>query len=419
LTTESNFKMKIQMTNFLVVIVATLISRSSQNLCSKKEARKSQRLRLKSLNKDVDAIVIAKFLHNNEEIYKFSLVETWPTYNAGLDKKEEGVQFKVKVPESLHNCVKKIRLEEKFYLILKKDSSNQEVEFKLLEPMVPSRMPRIRKHVNAAICNSEKICPKVAVKVPKNKIVDESRLDITTCRIQTVLKKDEYTVKWFYNNDDLKDDSEEVFIRDSNEGLNLIIDAKYKHTGDYTCKVTVKDTNEVYESSLEIFVKSKFEVKCDSEHCNGHGKCFQNMYDANQQKTCRCDAGFDGPQCRQRQKDRYNPNVLEVATPFPASGSAIVGSLIALSILLVAAAFFILKRVRSTENKVMLLLESRKKYMSDKTRKMIFQGATLSSSNMNSSQTPILATSLNNSIDNFNLNTATRSFTPSSIRSAR
>ena len=146
----------------------------------------------------------------------------------------------MKVPESLHNCVKKIRLEEKFYLILKKDSSNQEVEFKLLEPLVPSRMPRIRKHVNAAICNSEKICPKVAVKVPKNKIVDESRLDITTCRIQTVLKKDEYTVKWFYNNDDLKDDSEEVFIRDSNEGLNLIIDAKYKHTGDYTCKVTVK-----------------------------------------------------------------------------------------------------------------------------------------------------------------------------------
>lgn len=410
------------MTKVLLLVLAALISTTYQS-CSKKEARKSQRARLKKLNED-HAVVIAEFLFNDDGLYKFGLVETWPNFNAGLDKRNEGAIITVRVPENFRDCERKIRIEEQFYLILQKDSSDEKAEFKLLEPLVPSKMPRIRKHVHTAVCNQEKGCPKLAVKIPNDKIVNTNFVDVTTCRVQTELKKDAYKVEWFYENktgvDNLVKNSEDIVTKESNEGLSLYLKTKYEHSTFYTCKVTITETGEQYKQTLEIFVKSQHETLCEPEYCNNHGKCLINPFnDEDQRKSCICDSGFDGNKCHQRAAQEHNPNVLGTAdvTPFPASGSAVVGSLIVLSVLVVAAALLILKRVRSTESKVVLLLESRKKYMSDKTRKMIFQGVTTSS--VNSSKTPILASSLNNSMDNFNISSATRSFTPSSTRSVR
>ena len=175
--------------------------------------------------------------------FRFGLVETWPNFNAGLDKRNEGAIITVRVPENFRDCERKIRIEEHFYLILQKDSSDEKAEFKLLEPLVPSRMPRIRKHVHTAVCNQEKGCPKLAVKIPNNKIVNTNFVDVTTCRVQTELKKDAYKVEWFYENktgvDNLVKNSEDIVTKESNEGLSLYLKTKYEHSTFYTCKVTI------------------------------------------------------------------------------------------------------------------------------------------------------------------------------------
>ena len=56
------------MTKVLLLVLAALISTTYQS-CSKKEARKSQRARLKKLNED-HAVIIAEFLFNDDGLYK-------------------------------------------------------------------------------------------------------------------------------------------------------------------------------------------------------------------------------------------------------------------------------------------------------------------------------------------------------------
>ena len=148
----------------------------------------------------------------------------------------------MRLSENLLKCKRNIYLEERFYLILQKDISDDEADFKLLEPMVPARMQRIRWHVNKGVCWKTNSCPKVAVKVAKHQVVDvDSDLFFTICRIQTKLKRDEYKVEWIFENNILKTDNNSMFVSESPEGLFLTkTNPQFNNSGLYTCKVTVK-----------------------------------------------------------------------------------------------------------------------------------------------------------------------------------
>ena len=176
------------------------------------------------------------------------MAETWPTYNAGLNENE---RIKVRVPENLLKCKVKLNGLRRYYLILQRDTSDAGADFKLLEPMVPENMGRIRSHVNKGVCWKQYNCPIVAVKVAKHFVrkADSSGYFGTACRIQTILERDEYKVEWIFNNNvaeqvvsvNLEEDSLDVMEFNKTGVFYLIrVKPQVNHSGVYTCKVTVK-----------------------------------------------------------------------------------------------------------------------------------------------------------------------------------
>merc|ERR1719354_226004 len=218
---------------------------------------------------------------------------------------------------------------QKYYLILKKMPSHDNVDFKLLEQLVPTSMSGMRRKIYEAVCK-EKDCPLVGLAHisdsidwrSNNIIMNEGFVSWTTCRVQTSLWSDEYKLEWFKDNvriDPVKefyvdgrlitvfspfwytkipDEENRVQVK-GEEGASLVImEAKREFSGEYTCRVTVNETNAEHEVVTKISVVSPYdEIYCKSnDHCNNNGVCMFNVHHMHKKK-CICDLGYEGDTC--------------------------------------------------------------------------------------------------------------------------
>jgi len=350
----------------IIIISVYLLSVTSDVIagyCWKMDAWRAQVRRLSRLSEDteVDAVVVARFKKNNHDIYTFDLIETWPHFNEGfpaIEPNKEAHSFKVRVPRHLLKCAPKYDFFnfQKYYLILKKMPSHDNVDFKLLEQLVPTSMSGMRRKIYEAVCK-EKDCPLVGLAHisdsidwrSNNIIMNEGFVSWTTCRVQTSLWSDEYKLEWFKDNvriDPVKefyvdgrlisvfspfwmtkipDEENRVQVK-GEEGASLVImEAKPEFSGEYTCRVTVmknnleemlepklqemikpyKETNAEHEVVTKISVVSwpYDEIYCKSnDHCNNNGVCMFNVNHMHKKK-CICDLGYEGDTCGDKTTD--------------------------------------------------------------------------------------------------------------------